>query len=166
MYSLLEIPFAANIYVGQVLLVEGQLTSDPELAYKAKGFPVCAFEIGVVRHSKEGEELLKEVCFFEIQTPGKQGERCTEKLSARSGVRVVGRLKEQRWTDDRGDEQRKVYVVAEHVEIKPEEKKLPDKLRCKSCGVGIEKGSFCEKCGAGLSKQNEQLQQTLFGGPS
>ena len=63
--------------------------------------------------------MLKEVCFFEIRTPGKLGELCAENLSARRGVRVVGRLKEERLTDGRGNTHRKVFVVAEHVEIKP-----------------------------------------------
>ncbi len=66
--------------------------------------------------------MLKEVSFFEIRTSGKEGERCAEQLEVRRGVRVVGRLKEERWADDRGDSHSKVYVVAEHVEIKPKEK--------------------------------------------
>jgi single-strand DNA-binding protein len=38
-------------------------------------------------------------------------------------VRVVGRLKEERWTDRTGKEQSRVTIVGEHVEFRPEQKK-------------------------------------------
>ena len=103
------------------VLLEGYLTSDPELAWKPKGFPICTFELGCTRYQKDGKEMLKEVSFFEIQVSGKMGELCAEKLKAHRGVRVVGRLKAEQWTDDRGDRHYRVYVVAEHVEFKPKE---------------------------------------------
>ena len=108
------------------VLIEGQLTSNPELSYKPNGFLICTFEIGCTRYHKKGEEMVKEVSFFEIRAPGEQGERCAVLLEVRRGVRVVGRLEEVRWADDQGDTHSKVYVVAEYVEFKPK-KELSDK---------------------------------------
>jgi single-strand DNA-binding protein len=39
------------------------------------------------------------------------------------GVRVVGRLKQERWQNAEGQAQSKVVIVAEHVEFRPENKK-------------------------------------------
>ena len=38
-------------------------------------------------------------------------------------MHVVGRLKQDRWTDQEGKGHSKVYIVAEHVEFKPQFKK-------------------------------------------
>jgi single-strand DNA-binding protein len=39
------------------------------------------------------------------------------------GVRVVGRLKQDRWTGNDGKQHSKIAIVAEHVEFRPEFKK-------------------------------------------
>jgi single-strand DNA-binding protein len=46
-----------------------------------------------------------------------------ESLSEGRGVRVVGRLKQDRWTGPEGQARSKVSIVAEHVEFKPQLKK-------------------------------------------
>jgi single-strand DNA-binding protein len=39
------------------------------------------------------------------------------------GVRVVGRLKQDRWTNPEGQGRSKIQIVAEHMEFKPQLKK-------------------------------------------
>ena len=41
-------------------------------------------------------------------------------------MRVVGRLKQDRWTSPEGQSRSKVQIVAEHVEFKPQVKKDGD----------------------------------------
>jgi single-strand DNA-binding protein len=41
------------------------------------------------------------------------------------GVRVVGRLKQERWQDGDGKAQSKIIIVAEHIEFRPEFKSEP-----------------------------------------
>jgi len=41
-------------------------------------------------------------------------------------VRVVGRLKQDRWMSPEGQARSKVQIVAEHVEFKPQQKKDGD----------------------------------------
>jgi single-strand DNA-binding protein len=41
------------------------------------------------------------------------------------GVRVVGRLRQERWTDKDGGNRERILVVAEHVEFKKEPNTTP-----------------------------------------
>jgi single-strand DNA-binding protein len=100
------------------VLLEGNLTRDPEVKYTNSGTAVCAFSIATNRSFKKGEEWEKEVSFFDCETWGKLAENCG-RLEKGRGVRVVGRLKQNRWTTTEGKAQSKIIVVAEHVEFKP-----------------------------------------------
>ncbi len=61
--------------------------------------------------------------YFDVTSWAHLAEVCSEYLKKGRGVRVVGRLKQDRWNDPEGNGRSKVYVVAEHVEFKPERKK-------------------------------------------
>ena len=104
------------------VLLEGNLTRDPELRYTPKGTAVCSFAIATNRYYKQEDELQQEVSYFEITTWMRLAEVCGEYLRKGRGVRVVGRLKQDRWSDPEGQNRSKVYVVAEHVEFRPERK--------------------------------------------
>lgn len=45
---------------------------------------------------------------------------CEKHLTKGRGVRVVGRLKQDRWTDEEGSSHNRIKVVGEHVEFKPQ----------------------------------------------
>ncbi len=105
------------------VLIEGNLVRDPELKYTPKGAPVCTFALASNRWWKQDEEVQKEVSFFEISTWNRLAEVCGEYLKKGRGVRVVGRLKQDRWADPEGKSRSKVLIVAEHVEFKPQLKK-------------------------------------------
>ena len=53
-------------------------------------------------------------------------EVCKEYLAKGRGVRVVGRLKQDRWEDPEGKTRSKVHIVAEHVEFKPRPAEKPE----------------------------------------
>ena len=101
------------------VLIEGHLARDPELSYTATGKPVCRLRIGSNRSFKKDDEYQQEASFFDITVWGKQAEACSEYLEKGRGVRIVGRLKEDRWQDQEGNNRSKVQVVAEHVEFMP-----------------------------------------------
>lgn len=101
------------------IMIEGNLTRDPELRETPKGTPVCSFSVASNRFYRYEEELQKEVSFFDIETWARSAERCGEELSKGRGVRVVGRLKQDRWTDGEGKKHSRVKIVADHVEFKP-----------------------------------------------
>jgi single-strand DNA-binding protein len=101
------------------ILVEGNLTRDPELRHTPKGTPVCAFAVASNRFYRYEEELQKEVSFFDVEAWAGLAERCGKELDKGRGVRVAGRLKQDRWIDQEGKNRSKVKIVAEHVEFKP-----------------------------------------------
>lgn len=105
------------------ILIEGNLTRDPVLSETPKGTPVCNFGVASNRFYKQEEELQKEVSFFDVEVWSRQAEVCADTLAKGRGVRVVGRLKQDRWTDEGGNAHARVKIVAEHVEFKPEFKK-------------------------------------------
>lgn len=102
------------------LLIEGNLVRDPELSYTPKGTAVCKFTVASNRFFKQEQETQKEVSFFEVTTWARLAEVCGEYLKKGRGVRVVGRLKQDRWTDPEGKPRSRIYVIAEHVEFKPQ----------------------------------------------
>jgi single-strand DNA-binding protein len=78
------------------------------------------------RYFKQDEETQKEVSYFDVTTWSRLAEVCGEYLKKGRGVRVVGRLKQDRWTTPEGQARSKVEIVAEHVEFKPQQKKDGD----------------------------------------
>jgi len=100
------------------ILVEGTVTRDPVLAQTPKGTDVCNFTIESNRSFKVDGELQKEVSFFDIEVWAKLAKRCSEELFQGRGVRVVGRLKQDRWENREGHPRSKVTIVAEHVEFR------------------------------------------------
>ena len=101
------------------ILLEGNLVADPELRYTPKGAAVCSFRVACNRFYKQEEELQKEVSYFDVTAWNRLAEVCNEYLTKGRGVRVVGRLKQDRWEDGEGKTRSKVHIVAEHVEFKP-----------------------------------------------
>jgi single-strand DNA-binding protein len=105
------------------ILIEGNLTRDPEFRETAKGTALCTFSIASNRFFKQGEETEKEVSYFDVQTWAKLAESCRNLGHKGRGVRVVGRLKQERWNGNDGKAHSKVSIVAEHVEFRPDFKK-------------------------------------------
>ena len=105
------------------LILEGNLVRDAVLSEPAPGFKKCLFTMGVNRFYKNKKnEDVDEASFFDVEAYGKMAEYCSEKAKKGRGVRVVGRLKQDTWKDTSGKTASRIYVVAEHIEYKPEKK--------------------------------------------
>jgi single-strand DNA-binding protein len=102
------------------ILIEGNLVRDPEFHSTKKGTPVCTFSIASNRYFRQDSGLEKEVGYFNVETWAKLAESVNNQGRKGRGVRVVGRLKQERWNDANGRAQSKVVIVAEHVEFRPE----------------------------------------------
>jgi single-strand DNA-binding protein len=105
------------------ILIEGNLVRDPLLRSTAKGTPLCTFSLASNRFFRQDSGLEKEVGFFEVETWSKLAESCYNLGHKGRGVRVVGRLKQDRWVGTDGKPRSKVTIVAEHVEFRPDFKK-------------------------------------------
>ena len=106
------------------ILLEGNLVREPELRYTpsdgtSPGSPLCTLVVSSTRTCKVEGERREEVSFIEAVTAGKLATVCAEHLSKGRGVRVVGRIKQERWEDAEGNCRSKVLIVAEHVEFQP-----------------------------------------------
>jgi single-strand DNA-binding protein len=102
------------------ILVEGNLVRDPAMSQTPKGTPVCTFSLASSRFYRMDNEQQKEVSFFDVEVWSKLAETCSDNLHKGRGVRVVGRLKQDRWTDADGKNHSRIKIVGEHVEFKPE----------------------------------------------
>ena len=101
------------------ILLEGNLVKDPESKTLATGSQVCNFTLASDRFYRQNDGTDKEVSYFDIEAWSKLGIACSQNLKKGRGVRVVGRLKQDRWTDGDGKMRSRVMIVAEHVEFKP-----------------------------------------------
>jgi single-strand DNA-binding protein len=102
------------------VILEGNLVRDPEANLTPKGTPVCKFSVASNRYFKTEGVRQSEVSYFDVEVWSKVAEACEKHLQKGRGVRVVGRLKQDRWTDEEGGSHYKVKVVGEHVEFKPQ----------------------------------------------
>ncbi|MCL2295049.1 MAG: single-stranded DNA-binding protein [Spirochaetes bacterium] len=101
------------------ILAEGNLTKDPVFTENSKGTSICSFSIAVNRYYKQEDEYQNEVSYLDVETWARLAEVCRDHLAKGRGVRVVGRVKQDRWVDQDGKNRSKVKIVAEHVEFKP-----------------------------------------------
>ena len=111
------------------VLIEGNMVRNPLFRSTQKGTSVCNFTIASNRYYKQDKQdtgFEKEIGFFDVETWGKLAEVCSNQGRKGRGVRVVGRLKQDRWTGTDGKNHTKVAIVAEHVEYRPEFKKIAD----------------------------------------
>jgi single-strand DNA-binding protein len=105
------------------ILIEGNLVRDPLLRSTQKGTQVCTMSLASNRYYKQDSGFEREVSYFDVETWAKLAEVCYAKGKKGRGVRVVGRLRQARWSDPDGKSRSKISIVAEHVEFRPEFKK-------------------------------------------
>ncbi|MCL1993162.1 MAG: single-stranded DNA-binding protein [Spirochaetes bacterium] len=105
------------------ILIEGNLVRDPQIRSTPKGTQVCTLSLASNRFYKQGEGFEQEVSFFDVETWAKLAETCFNNGRKGRGIRVVGRLKQDRWNDSEGKPHSRVTIVAEHVEFRPDFKK-------------------------------------------
>jgi single-strand DNA-binding protein len=105
------------------IIIEGNMVRDPLLRSTARGTALCTFSIASNRFYKQDSGLESEVSFFDVESWAQLAESCSELGHKGRGVKVVGRLKQDRWTGSDGKQRSRVTIVAEHVEFRPEFKR-------------------------------------------
>lgn len=108
------------------VLLEGYLTRDPLLSETPKGTSVCTFCIGVNRYYKQDEEVINQASFFDVETWTRLAQYCGSQLKKGQHVRIVGRLKQDRWEDSEGRNRSRVKIIGEHLEL-PENREQEEK---------------------------------------
>ncbi|MBP5283338.1 MAG: single-stranded DNA-binding protein [Treponema sp.] len=110
--------------MNQVIL-EGNVVRAPEFKDTGIGSKLCIMPIAVNRDYKDhnGNDT-SEVGYYDVEAWGDKLASVIEKCGFKGrGVRVVGRLKQNRWQNDEGKWNSRIYVVAEHIDFKWMKKK-------------------------------------------
>lgn len=102
----------------KVILI-GNLTRDPELQYTKSGMAMAKFSLAVNYTTGKGDNKKSEADFFDIETWDKLAELASEYLSKGSPVLIEGRLKQDRWEDEHGNQRSRVKVVAQGLQFLP-----------------------------------------------
>lgn len=103
------------------IIIEGNVVRDSVVKETAKGTKVATMPIASNRVYKDTNgDFQQEVSFFDVETWGNNFcERVAKNAVKGRGVRVVGRLKQNRWKDGSGKSFSKVYIIADHIDFKP-----------------------------------------------
>jgi len=106
----------------------GNLTADPELAYAPSGMAICKLRLAVnerVKNSQTGE-WTDRPCYVDVTVFGNQAEPCNQYLSKGSPVLLEGKLRYETWETPEGAKRSKHSVVAERVQfIAPRDDSAP-----------------------------------------
>lgn len=100
--------------INHVVLV-GRLTRDAQLKYSNSGLAITEFSLAVNAQRKQGDQWVDEANFFDVTVFGRQGEAIQRYLVKGKQVGVDGRLKQDRWQNQEGQNRSKVSVVANNV---------------------------------------------------
>lgn len=142
------------------ILIEGNVVRDAVMRETPRGNPVCNFSIASNRFYRQEEQLEQETSFFDIESWSKLAEQCVKNCLKGRGVRVVGRLRQDRWTGSDGKNYCKVKVVADHVEFKP---KFKDKGADSAANVEIDPALLAVQAAAETEAEPvEQTAETVF----
>lgn len=95
------------------LILEGVVIGEP---HKSEASDVLNFTVGTTHYYKNraGEDVVEKSQFKVVV----YGILCTMPLKDGVGISLVGRLRQNKWTDGDGVSHSEVQIVAEHIEIK------------------------------------------------
>ena len=103
------------------ILFEGSVCGDIVKSVSSKGNLICSFIVGSVRYAKQADgSQQKEICYVSVSSFFGLADKCIATLKENSGVRIVGRLAQNRKLLPNGNIENHVVVIAEHIEFKPE----------------------------------------------
>jgi single-strand DNA-binding protein len=98
------------------VVIEGNLTRDPELRQLAGGNSVCKLRVAVNERVKDREsgQWSDKPNYFDVTVWGAQGESCNRYLTKGSGIMVDGRLSWREWDAQDGTKRQSVEIIAEN----------------------------------------------------
>jgi single-strand DNA-binding protein len=138
------------------VLIEGNMVRDPLFRSTPKGTPLCTFTLASNRFFKQDSGMEREVSFLDVEAWSRLAEQCYNLGRKGRGVRVVGRLKQDRWIGSDGKNHSRITIVAEHAEFRPDFKKDGEQYT----GTGITAGAPAMEAGIPA----EEVKPGLFTG--
>lgn len=95
-----------------VVALQGNLTRDAELKHTNSGTAICEFSLAV--NNWFGKDHAS---FFNVTIFGKQAESVQQYLMKGKPVEITGKVKQERWTDQNGNNRSKVVIIADKVHL-------------------------------------------------
>lgn len=102
--------------LNRVILV-GRLTKDPVLKILPSGAKQAEVTIVHNRRYRQGEEWKEEVNFFDVVAYGKLADKIVNGANRGELVIVEGRLRQERWQTEEGENSSRIRVVCEHFRV-------------------------------------------------
>lgn len=97
------------------VVIAGNLVRDAELKYTNNGLAICEFSVAVNDQRKQGDAWVDEAHFFDVTVFGRRGEAIQRYLTKGKTVAIEGKLKQDRWQNQEGQNRSKVGIVANNV---------------------------------------------------
>jgi len=98
------------------VVIQGNLTRDPELRQLASGNSICKLRVAVNTRIKDRDsgQWTDKPNYFDVTVWGGQGESCARYLTKGSGIMVDGRLDWREWETPEGQKRQAVEIIAEN----------------------------------------------------
>jgi single-strand DNA-binding protein len=93
----------------------GNLVRNPEARYTNSGTAIVSFSVAINEREKVNGEWTDRPSFVDVTVFGKSGEACAQHLHQGSQVFVKGKLRQDRWQDQNGNNRSALKVVADDV---------------------------------------------------
>jgi single-strand DNA-binding protein len=97
------------------VVIAGNLVRDAELKYTNGGLAICEFSVAVNDQKKQGDQWVEEAYFFDVTLFGRRAESLQRYLTKGKTVGVEGKLKQDRWQNQEGQNRSKVSIVANNI---------------------------------------------------
>ncbi|TGK33766.1 single-stranded DNA-binding protein [Leptospira gomenensis] len=97
------------------IIMDGNLTADPDFKTLNNGKSVATFTLAVNHDYKSSAESPGEVSFIEVEAWDKNAENCSEYLKKGKKVTIIGELRQDRWKAQDGGNRSKIKVVLHSV---------------------------------------------------
>lgn len=100
------------------IVLEGNFVRDPDCKETANGKKVSTFSIANNRYLSKGQgSFEKSTSFFDCECWGLVAEKVLQKGKKGCKVRLIGRLIQHTWEDNKKNKHSQVKVVCEHAEF-------------------------------------------------
>lgn len=101
------------------LILEGKVAEKPNFQITVNGIKTCSLVVEVEHnyYSVSEGEMIKEVYNFKVMSYGSLAEICKD-YKVGEDIRLVGRLKQDKWTDSEGKKHNEIIIISEHIEKK------------------------------------------------
>ena len=117
------------------IVIEGNLTKDPEFKDVAGTSRVAKITIAVNRRTIKEGTWLNETWFFHVEAWDTLADNAAKYLKKGRAIRVNGHIKQDTWVDKFNVRHESVSIVAEHIEYGPKPKETPVPASPQEAGV-------------------------------